>query len=152
MPAFSDDSGVGAPGMSFSGSPRVIRGPRARALFEAAAVPSCAALIPRRQNHPHLLSVAEVLEGTKINKACQLCSRVVTCSPPCHFQLQSCLSGLRVIGVSRGRGAWGSEPGTPGRAARRSAASVMTTSGLEISTASPLLFIASCPGITEFSL
>lgn len=37
----------------------------------------------------------------EINTAWQLCSRVVTCSPPCHFQLDFSLSSLHVIQVSR---------------------------------------------------
>lgn len=85
----------------FQGPRWVIWGSRARALCETAAFPSCATLIPPWQRGRHLLSVAEVLEGMKINKAWQLCSRVMTCSPSCHFQLHSSLSGLHVIEVSR---------------------------------------------------
>lgn len=119
MPAFCDDSGRGDRAMSFSGSPRVIWGPRARAPLEALLSHPVQHSFPTTEL-PTSPIVPKALEGMKINKACQLCSRVVTCSPPCHFQLQSRLSGLHVIGVSRalsrGRGAWGSEPGTPGRA------------------------------------
>lgn len=37
------------------------------------------------------------LRRYEINTAWQLCSRVMTCSPPCHFQLDFYRSGLHVI-------------------------------------------------------
>lgn len=74
-----------------------IWGQRARALFDTAAFPSWTTPVPWWQNCQRLLLIAEVLEGMKINKAWQLCSRVMTCSPSCHFQLSFSLSGFHVI-------------------------------------------------------
>lgn len=85
---------------AFRRSRWAIWGQRARALFDTAASPSCTILFPWWRNCRRLLLIAEVLEGMKINKAWQLCSRVMTCSPPCHFQLSSSLSGCHVIWVS----------------------------------------------------
>lgn len=81
----------------FHGSQWVMWGHQARELPDTAASPLCTTLFPQWQNCQHLLSVAEVLGGMKINKAWQLCSRVMTRSPPCHFQLYFSLSSLRVI-------------------------------------------------------
>lgn len=68
---------------------------RARARFDTAAFPSCTTLIPWWQNCWHLLSVAEVLGGMKINKAWHLCSRVW----PVHLPATSNLTSLWVASM-----------------------------------------------------
>lgn len=73
----------------------VIGGQRARARFDTAAFPSCTTLIPWWQNCRHLLSVAEVLGGMKINKAWHLCSRVW----PVHLPATSNLTSLWVASM-----------------------------------------------------
>lgn len=71
-------------------------GARRRALFDTAASPLCSTLTPWRQNCQHLHQ-SRSLGRYEINTAWQLCSRVMTCSPSCHFQLDFSLSSLHVI-------------------------------------------------------